>query len=152
MPALTVGSPAPDFTLPTGDGGTVSLSDFRGKTVVLYFYPRDNTPGCTREACGFQAEQAAIVRKGAVVLGVSADTPDAHRRFAEKYRLTFPLLSDGKKEVITAYGVWKRKSLYGRTFLGIERTTFIIDRRGIISRIFRKVKVNGHTEDVLNNL
>ena len=150
---IPIGQPAPSFSLPDADMETVSLAQFKGRqNVVLYFYPRDSTPGCTKEACSFQEEHEALARKGAIVIGVSADPPDSHRRFAGKYGLTFPLLSDVGKEVIAAYGVWKRKSLYGRTFLGIERTTFIIDRKGIITRIFRKVKVNGHTEDVLNSL
>ncbi len=146
------GDKAPNFTLISGDGEKVSVSDFKGKKVVLYFYPKDDTPGCTKEACSFRDNQAAIKRKGAVVLGVSVDAPDSHKKFAEKYSLPFPLLSDEKKEVVKTYGVWKEKNLYGRKFMGIERTTVIIDERGYIQHILPKVKVDGHTEEVLDKL
>jgi thioredoxin-dependent peroxiredoxin len=146
---LKPGGKAPLFTLPTGDGKTVSLKDLRGKKVVLYFYPKDNTSGCTKEACSFQENLSAIKKKGAVVLGVSADSTAAHKKFAAKYDLSFPLLSDENKEVLKDYGVWKEKSMYGRKYMGIERTTVIIDEEGKISRVFSKVKVDGHTEEVL---
>ena len=149
MPALKPGMKAPPFTLPTGEGKTLSLKDLKGKKVVLYFYPKDNTSGCTREACSFQDNLKAIEKKGAVVVGVSPDGADSHRKFAEKYELTFPLVSDEKKEIVKKYGVWKEKSLYGRKYMGVERTTFIIDGKGVVSHIFPKVKVDGHTEEIL---
>lgn len=149
---LKVGDKAPSFALPTGDGKVVDLKDLRGKKVVLYFYPKDDTSGCTKEACSFQDNLASVKRKGAVVLGVSADSVESHVKFASKYQLKFPLLSDERKEMSRAYGVWKEKSMYGRKFLGIERTTFIIDEQGTITHIFPKVKVEGHTKEVLEAL
>ena len=149
---LKTGEKAPAFTLSTGEGATLTLRDLRGKKVVLYFYPKDNTSGCTREACSFQENLLALKKKGAVVLGVSADSIGSHARFAERYDLTFPLLSDEKKNVLKAYGVWKEKSLYGRKFMGIERTTFVIDEQGTITQIFTKVKVDGHVNEVLQAL
>ena len=149
---LKVGDKAPAVSLPSGDGTTLGLKDFKGKKIVLYFYPKDNTPGCTKEACSFQENLSALKKKGAVLLGVSADSTRAHAKFASKYDLSFPLLSDEKKEVIKAYGVWKKKSMYGLKFLGIERTTFVIDEEGRISHIFPKVKVQGHTQEVLDVL
>ena len=149
---LKVGDKAPAFTLPTGDGAKIDLKDFKGKKVVLYFYPKDNTSGCTKEACSFQENLSALKKKGAVVLGVSADTVESHAKFAAKHDLSFPLLSDDKKEVLKAYGVWKEKSMYGRKFMGIERTTFVIDEQRSISHVFSKVKVEGHTKEVLNVL
>ncbi len=146
---LKVGDRAPAFTLPSEDGKTIALKDLKGKKVILYFYPKDNTSGCTKEACAFQENLSAARRKGAIVLGVSADTPDSHARFASKYGLNFSLLSDEKKEVLKDYGVWKEKSMYGRKFKGIERTTFVIDENGNIARIFPKVKVEGHVGEVL---
>jgi peroxiredoxin Q/BCP len=146
---LKVGDPAPAFTAQTDSGQTVSLADFRGKKVVLYFYPKDDTPGCTREACSFRDHYAALQARGAVVLGVSTDSVASHRRFKEKYGLPFPLLSDPERRIVTAYGVWKEKTLAGRLGFGIERTTFIIDEEGRIAHIFPKVKVDGHTEEVL---
>ena len=143
---------APNFKLPTGDGKVLSLKDVKGKKVVLYFYPKDNTSGCTKEACSFQDHLAAIKKKGAVVIGVSADSVSSHAKFAAKYDLSFSLLSDESKEAINAYGVWKEKSMYGRKYFGIERTTFVIDEAGIIRYIFPKVKVNGHFEEVLSVL
>ena len=149
MAALAEGMKAPDFSLPDAGGKTLALKELRGKKVILYFYPKDDTPGCTREACSFRDNIATIGKKGAVVIGISADSPESHKKFAAKYDLPFALASDAKKEVITQYGVWKKKSLYGRTFLGIERTTFVIDEEGVITNIFRKVKVDGHTEELL---
>ena len=149
MAAPKVGEKAPAFSLPAGDGKTVSLKDFKGKKMVLYFYPKDNTSGCTKEACSFRDNMGILKKKGAVVLGVSADSVDSHRKFAEKYDLSFPLLSDEKKEMIKSYGVWKEKSMYGKKYYGIERTTFVIDEKGTITHIFPKVKVEGHTEEVL---
>jgi thioredoxin-dependent peroxiredoxin len=146
---LKIGRKAPNFKLPSGDGKTIGLSDFSGKKIVLYFYPKDNTSGCTKEACSFQENLAELKKKGTIVIGVSADSVGSHGKFAEKYGLTFPLISDETKEIIKAYGVWKEKSMYGRKYFGIERTTFVIDEKGIIKHIFNKVKVEGHTEQVL---
>ena len=137
---LKVGQKAPEF------GG---LAELKGKKVVLYFYPRDDTPGCTREACAFRDGLAQIKRKGAVVLGVSADSVSSHERFKEKYRLNFPLLSDPEKKIVQAYGVWKEKSLYGKKYMGLERTTFVIDEEGRIAKVFPKVQVDGHLEEIL---
>lgn len=149
---IEAGEKAPDFKLLSDEGQQVSLSDFRGKKVVLYFYPKDMTPGCTKEACSFSDGSEAIAKLNGIVLGISADSPESHKKFKEKHHLTFPLLSDVNKEVIQAYGVWKEKSLYGRKFMGIERTTFIIDEEGKIIKIFTKVKVEGHLEEVLKAL
>jgi len=146
---LKIGHKAPDFTLVSSSGKTLSLKDFAGKKIVLYFYPKDNTSGCTKEACSFENNLKAIKKKGTVVIGVSADSVDSHVKFAEKYALSFPLLSDEKKDVIKSYGVWKEKSMYGRKYFGIERTTIVIDEQGIVQHIFNKVKVDGHTEEVL---
>lgn len=152
MATLTVGRKAPDFRVPTDDGKEVSLSDFRGKKVVLYFYPRDNTPGCTREACAFRDGLSQLKRQGAVVLGVSTDSVPSHRGFKEKFKLNFPLLSDSGREIVQAYGVWKQKSLYGKKYMGLERSTFVIDGEGKIERIFPKVQVDGHFDEVLEAL
>ena len=146
---LAVGQPAPAFTLPTDQGKNASLSDFKGKTVVLYFYPKDQTPGCTQQACDFRDNLARLTAKGAVVLGVSADSADSHRRFKEKQSLNFPLLADVDKKVLNAYGVWQEKSLYGRKFMGIVRTTYVIDGKGLIRAVFPKVKVSGHVDEVM---
>ncbi len=152
MAKLKVGDKAPGFSLPTGDGKRLSLKDLKGKKVVLYFYPKDNTSGCTREACSFQENLTRVRRKGAVVVGVSPDTEASHRKFSDKYDLTFDLASDEKKEIVKKYGVWKQKSLYGRKYFGVERTTFVIDEKGKIFHIFPNVKVDGHTEEVLSVL
>ncbi len=149
---VSEGDPAPDFRLPADDGRTYSLKDFRGKKVVLYFYPKDDTPGCTREACSFRDSLARVASKRAVVLGVSKDDLDSHARFRKKYELTFPLLSDTDGKVLNAYGVWKEKSAYGKTFMGVERTTFIIDEKGRIAKVFLRVKVDGHVDEVLEAL
>lgn len=149
---LKAGQKAPAFSLPNQDGNVVSLSQFKGKKVVLYFYPKDDTPGCTKESCAFRDGMDEIRESGAVVLGVSGDSVDSHKKFAKKFTLNFPLLSDERKTVLQAYGVWKEKSLYGRKFMGIERTTFIIDEQGTIDDIFQKVKVDGHLEEVLGEL
>lgn len=146
---LEPGDKAPPFSLLSSSGEKISLKDFKGKPVVLYFYPKDDTSGCTKEACSFQSNIAALKKRGAVVLGVSADSLQSHAKFAAKYGLQFPLLSDESKEVLNAYGVWKEKSMYGRKYMGIERTTFLIDAQGKVTHIFRKVKVDGHTEEVL---
>jgi peroxiredoxin Q/BCP len=146
------GDSAPDFRALTDEGSEVSLSDFRGKKVVLYFYPKDDTPGCTKEACAFRDGIAQIQERGAVVLGVSIDSVESHRQFKEKYQLNFPLLSDTEKRIVQDYGVWKEKSMYGRTFMGIERTTFVIDEEGRVKRIFPQVDVNIHYDEVLAQL
>jgi len=147
---LKEGVAAPDFTLPATGGQTISLSDYKGKnTVVLYFYPKDDTPGCTKEACFFRDMQAEFEAVGAVILGVSIDDVKSHEKFADKHHLPFPLLSDADKTVTSAYGVFKEKSMYGKTFLGVERTTFVIDKDGIIRKIWPKVKVEGHIDEVL---
>jgi peroxiredoxin Q/BCP len=149
MRAPAVGDKAPDFALPTGDGRTLSLKELKGRKVVLYFYPKDDTSGCTKEACSFQGNLKAIEKKGAVVVGVSPDGVGAHRKFAEKYDLTFPLVSDEKREIIRKYGVWQEKSMYGRKYMGVVRTTFVIDEKGLVTHVFPKVKVDGHTEVIL---
>ncbi len=146
------GDPAPDFRLSSDDGKTYTLKDFRGRKLVLYFYPKDDTPGCTREACSFRDNLARVRSLGAEVLGVSRDDLASHAKFRAKYDLSFPLLSDESGGVTEAYGVWKEKNLYGRSFLGIERTTFIIDERGRIAKVFPRVKVEGHTDQVLATL
>ena len=149
---LTVGAKAPAFALETAEGKIVRLSDFLGKPVVLYFYPKDDTPGCTKEACSFEERLSQLRNANAIVLGISCDPVDAHRRFADKFHLTFPLLSDPDHRICDAYGVYKQKSMYGRTYWGIERTTFLINPRGRIAKIFPKVSVEGHTDDVLQSL
>ena len=147
-----IGDKAPDFSLTGDDGRKHSLKDFKGKKIVLFFYPKDDTSGCTKEACSFRDNTLLIKKKGAVILGVSGDSVESHKKFVSKYDLNFVLLSNEDRTVLDAYGVWKEKSMYGRTFMGIERTTFIIDEHGKISHIFPKVKVDGHTEEVLNAL
>lgn len=149
---LKAGDPAPEFRLKNDQGQEVSLSDFRGKKVVLYFYPKDDTPGCTREACSFRDGLAEIQMHGAAVLGVSADPVDSHQAFKQKYNLNFPLLSDVNKEVVRKYGVWKERSMYGRTFMGIERTSFLIGEDGQIARVFPKVNVEEHLGEVISAL
>jgi len=148
-----IGKPAPDFTLPSTSGEPVSLRQFKGKkTVVLYFYPKDETPGCTKEACGFRDTTAEFAQRGAVILGVSTDSIESHMKFKEKHKLPFDLLADEDAAVSKAFGVYKQKNLYGKKYLGIERTTFIIDRTGRIAQIYPKVKVDGHIADVLGFL
>jgi peroxiredoxin Q/BCP len=145
---LKVGDKAPDFSLPNQDGNTVSLRSLQGKQVVLYFYPKDDTPGCTKEACGFRDSIGAIEKAAAVVLGVSMDHAESHATFIKKYGLPFPLLCDEDGTVSKAYGVYKKKNMYGKTYWGIERSTFIIDEAGKLKAIFRKVKVDGHVDEV----
>lgn len=146
---LSPGRPAPNFELMTEEGKAVRLSDFKGKKLVLFFYPKDNTPGCTREACDFRDGIAKIRKRGAEVAGVSVDSVESHRKFKEKFGLNFPLLADPEKETVRAYGVWQQKSLYGRKFMGTVRTTVVIDESGKIARVFDKVKVDGHFDEVL---
>ncbi len=149
---LEVGDQAPDFTLLSDQDVSISLKQFRGKPVVLYFYPKDNTPGCTREACDFRDQFKAFKKMGVEVLGVSKDSVAAHQKFKEKYTLPFTLLVDDKADVCIAYGVIKKKSMFGKTFLGINRSTFLIDPKGKIKAIWRNVKVTGHVEQILNEL
>ena len=146
---LKEGDKAPDFSLPATDGKTFSLKDLAGKKVVLYFYPKDMTPGCTKEACDFRDDHSALQKAGAVVLGVSADTVQSHEKFRQKYELPFPLLSDADLKVSTDYGTWGKKKLYGREFMGMIRSTFLIDEKGKIAKIWPKVKVDQHSQEVL---
>jgi peroxiredoxin Q/BCP len=149
---VNVGDSAPDFTLPDQNGDPVSLSALRGRPVVLYFYPKADTPGCTVQACGVRDHRADYDQAGAVVLGVSADPIKRIANFAGKYTLGFPLLSDEDHAVAEAYGVWVEKSMYGRTYMGIERTTFVISPEGVVTEVFRKVKPGEHDELVLASL
>jgi peroxiredoxin Q/BCP len=149
---LDAGKKAPAFTLKNQDGEKVSLKDFQGKRVVLYFYPKDMTSGCTREAQGFQAMLGRFKRKGAAVIGVSKDSPERHTKFRDKYGLQFTLLSDPEGTVLEKYGVWQEKNMYGKKTMGIVRTTYVIDEAGKIQTVFPKVKVDGHVEKVLEAL
>ena len=146
---ISVGSKAPDFTLCDKDGNAVSLSDFRGKTVVLYFYPKDNTPGCTKQACAYRDHFPELAGKGAVVLGVSKDSQKSHKNFTEKYELPFLLLSDPELQAIQAYDVWKEKTLYGKTSMGVVRSTCVIDGQGTVIYAKEKVKPEADPADVL---
>jgi peroxiredoxin Q/BCP len=147
--SVGVGDKAPDFTLPAGGGGKVSLKDLRSKTVVLYFYPKDDTSGCTAEACAFRDALPDFSKVQAEIVGVSRDPVASHDKFKEKYALPFPLASDADGKVCGAYGTWVEKSMYGRKYMGIERATFLIDGKGVIRNVWRKVKVPGHAEEVL---
>jgi peroxiredoxin Q/BCP len=147
--SLEIGDKAPDFTLPADGGGKVALTDLKGKTVILYFYPKDDTSGCTAEACAFRDQLPDFSKSKATVLGVSRDSVASHDKFKKKYGLTFPLLSDEEGKVTEAYGTWVEKSMYGRKYMGIDRSTFLIDPKGVIRGIWRKVKVPGHAEEVL---
>jgi thioredoxin-dependent peroxiredoxin len=149
---LVVGDKAPEFSLPDQSGKPVSLKDFKGKQIILYFYPKDDTPGCTKEACSFRDSEAALKKAGAVVLGVSMDGKASHEKFIAKFQLPFTLLSDEEAAVSKTYGVYKLKNMYGRTYWGLERSTFVIDAAGKLKAIFRKVKVDSHTDEVLDVL
>ena len=149
---LEIGLKAPEFTLNDKDGNIVSLSDFQGKKVVLYFYPKDNTPGCTRQACAFASAYEGFKSKDAVVIGISKDSVASHQKFAQKYDLPFILLSDPELKAIQAYGVWQEKKLYGKVSMGVVRTTFIIDERGNIERVMPKVKPDTNAAEILNYL
>ena len=149
---LKEGDPAPAFTANTNGGGRVSLSDFKGKQVVLYFYPRDDTPGCTKEACGFRDAFAEFRKKGAVILGVSVDPVKSHDKFVTKFKLPFTLLADEDKKIVEAYGVWGQKSFMGRKYMGIHRVTFLIGTDGRIKKIWPLVKPEEHSQEVLDAL
>ena len=143
------GDKAPDFTLQDDSGNRVKLSALRGKPVVLYFYPKDDTPGCTKEACSFRDRQADLKERGAVVLGVSPDDVASHVKFRDKFRLNFPLLADPGHEVADSYGAWREKNMYGRVSMGIQRSTFLIDREGVVRKAWKKVSVDGHDDEVI---
>ena len=149
---MKVGDKAPEFTLQDKDGKSVSLADFRGRKVVLYFYPKDNTPGCTRQACAFAQNYGEFEKRGIAVIGVSKDGAESHRKFAEKYSLPFILLSDPELTAIKAYGVWKEKKLYGKVSMGVARTTFIIDENGVIADVMEKVKPDTNAAEILAKL
>ncbi len=147
---VEAGMIAPDFSLLANNGETVKLSNYRGKNIVLYFYPKDMTPGCTTEACDFRNQHEQFHEVDAVILGVSPDPVDRHMKFVEKYSLPFLLLADADHEVAEAYGVWQLKKNFGKEYMGVERTTFVIDKEGKIAKVWRKVKVKGHVEEALN--
>ena len=149
---LKIGDTAPDFALPDADGSIVSLKDFRGKKVVLYFYPKDNTPGCTRQACAFAENYAAFNSRNIAVIGISKDSVASHRKFADKYNLPFILLADSELAAIQAYGVWQEKKLYGKVSMGVVRTTFIIDENGNIAKVMPKVKPDTNAAEILSEL
>ena len=147
-----VGQLAPDFALQSDTNGTVSLSRYVGKNVVLYFYPKDDTPGCTREACSFQENKSKLINSDAIVIGVSPDTVESHKKFRSKYGLDFVLVADENRELCQAYGVWVEKNNYGKKYMGVQRATFLIDRHGRVAYVWPKVSVDGHTEEVLHEL
>ena len=150
MAILNEGSNAPDFVLMDENEQAHSLSDYRGKRIVLYFYPKDDTPGCTTEACEFRDDYDAYAEAGVVILGVSPDSPKSHKKFKEKYNLPFILLSDESHEVLEAYGVWGTKKMYGKEYMGVFRTTYVIDEDGTIVKVFEKVTPKGHSEEILS--
>ncbi|HOW72440.1 MAG TPA: thioredoxin-dependent thiol peroxidase [Phycisphaerae bacterium] len=145
-----VGKKAPPFSAPASNGKTIRLADLKGSVVALYFYPKDNTPGCTTEACGFRDAYTRLTKEGIIILGVSPDSLDSHRKFTAKFNLPFPLLADTDQAICKAYGVWQTKSMYGREYMGVARTTFVIDRDGTIAHVFDKVKPDGHEAEVLD--
>lgn len=147
--SLAVGDKAPDFSLPTDNGEVISSSDFKGKKVIVYFYPKDATPGCTQEACSFRDNNLKFKEKNTIIIGISKDSIKSHENFKEKQRLNFSLASDETGKICEKYGVWVEKSMYGRKYFGIERSTFLIDEQGKIAQIWRNVKVPGHVEAVL---
>lgn len=147
-----IGDKAADFTLPSTDGGNVSLRDFKGKNIILYFYPKDDTPGCTAEACSFRDNESAIQKEGAIVLGVSTDSIESHNKFRSKHSLNFPLLSDATADIAKMYGAWKEKNLYGRRAWGTARTTYWIDPDLRIRKIYKKIDTSRHAEEILNDL
>jgi peroxiredoxin Q/BCP len=150
MSKLTEGDKAPDFTAKDQNGNTVSLSDFKGKTVILYFYPKDDTPGCTAEACDFRDNYQSLLGKGYQVIGVSTDDEKSHKKFETKYSLPFPLIADAEKQIVEAYGVWAEKNMYGKKYMGTARTTFIIDGDGVIKNIISKVDTKNSSQQVLD--
>jgi len=148
MSQLEEGMKAPSFEGPDQNGKNVKMSDFTGKKVVLYFYPKDDTPGCTAEACSLRDNYSSFLKKGFAVVGVSSDSEKSHKKFAVKYSLPFPLIADTSKKILTDYGVWQEKSMYGKKYMGIVRTTFIIDEKGIIEKIISKVDTKSHSEQI----
>ena len=149
---LKIGDKAPNFSLIADDGKTYRLKDFKGKKLILYFYPKDNTSGCTKEACDFKDNIKVFGKNNVVIIGVSKDSIESHKKFKSKFDLPFTLLSDESLEMIKSYNVWKEKSMYGKKYFGVERTTYLIDEKGNIEKIFNKVKVNGHIQEILNSL
>ena len=149
---VEAGKKAPDFTLPADDGGQVKLSGLRGKPVVLYFYPRDDTPGCTREACAFRDRKSQLAKLGVAVLGISTDGVESHGKFRDKYQLNFPLLADTDHKVAEKYGAWREKVRFGKKSMGIQRSTFLIDAAGTVRKVWKSVKVDGHDEQVIQVL
>lgn len=153
MKEITIGQKAPKFTLPESSWKSVSLSDFKGKKdIILYFYPKDDTPGCTKEACSFRDNTAKLDMANAIVLGISRDNLKSHEKFKDKYELPFTLLSDAEGKVCELYGCLVKKSMFGKEYLGLERSTFLIDKEGVVRKIWRKVKVDGHSEEILEAL
>jgi peroxiredoxin Q/BCP len=152
MATLKEGDKAPDFTAKDQNGSVISLADFKGKTVILYFYPKDDTPGCTAEACDFRDNYQSLVGKGFEVIGVSTDDEKSHKKFETKYNLPFPLIADESKEIVEAYGVWGEKNMYGKVYMGTIRTTFIIDANGVIKKIIDKVDTKASSQQVLDIL
>lgn len=146
---LQVGDPAPAFSVKDQDGNQVKLSDLKGEKVVLYFYPKDNTPTCTNQACNIRDNYGALLKKGYKVFGVSSDSEKSHQRFIKKHNLPFPLLADTEHQMVEAYGVWGEKTLFGRTYMGVLRTTFVINKKGIIEEIISKVESSKHTDQIL---
>ena len=151
-PWIEAGKKAPAFTLTADDGAKVRLSELKGSPVVLYFYPKDDTPGCTRQACAFRDQQKQLKKQGVVVLGVSPDTVESHVKFREKYDLNFPLLADADHKVAEKYGAWREKNMYGKKSMGIQRSTFLIDADGKVAKLWKRVKVDGHDEQVIKAL
>jgi len=149
---IEAGSKAPDFNLKTDTGQKLKLKDLRGSPVVLYFYPRDDTPGCTKEACAFRDRKAELAKLGAKVLGVSTDDEASHAKFRDKFDLNFPLLVDDEHTVAEAYGAWREKNMYGKVSMGVQRSTFLIDKDGVVRKVWKKVSVDGHDEDVIEAL
>ena len=147
--SIDIGSAVPDITLPTDGGGSLSLASLKGKKVVLYFYPKDDTSGCTAEACAFQESLPNFAGIDAVIIGVSKDSPAKHDKYKAKYNLAFTLISDEEGQLCEAFGTWVEKSMYGRKYFGIERSTFLIDQTGVVRNVWRKVKVTGHAKEVL---
>jgi len=149
MSAPQIGDPAPDFTAIDQNGQTHSLSEFAGSKLALYFYPKDDTPGCTKEACNIRDNHQVLQEAGYTVLGVSVDDEASHKKFADKYELNFPLLADPNKEIVEAYGVWGEKNMYGKKYMGTNRWTYIIDEQGVIQKVIKKVKTDAHAEQIL---